>query len=146
MYDRILLPVAGDEAEGAVPIARAGDLATTYDAEVIVFSVADPAVFDPLGSRSTEVSAARERVAEQTAHEFADRMEHLLADSDAEVRPMTGHGSPHRKILEVADTHDCDIIVMATHGRTGIEHGLLGSVTERVLRLSDTPVMAVPRQ
>lgn len=146
MYDRILLPVAGDEAEGAVPMERAADLATTYDADIIVLSVADTAVFDPLGSRGAALSAAREREAENTADEFAERMEQLLEGSDAEVRPMIGHGSPHRSIIEIVDTHDCDLIVMATHGRTGIEHGLLGSVTERVLRLSDVPVMAVPRE
>ncbi len=145
MYDRILVPVAGDEAEGAVPLARAADLATTYGAEVVVLSVADTAVFDPLGSRGAEAAAARERQAETTADEFAERLTHVLEGSDADARPMVGHGSPHRNIVEVADEHDCDLIVMATHGRTGIERGLLGSVTERVLRTAETPVLAVPR-
>jgi nucleotide-binding universal stress UspA family protein len=145
MYDRILLPVAGDEAEGAVPVERAADLASPYGAAVIVLSVADTAVFDPLGSRGTEASAAREREAERTAEEVADEMNRLLQGSDARARSMVGHGSAHRAILEAADSNDCDLVVMATHGRTGVRHGLLGSVTERVLRLSDVPVLAVPR-
>ena len=143
MYDRILLPVAGDEAEGAVPTERAADLASTYGAEVLVLSVVDTA-FGLLGSRGPE-APAREREAECTADAFADRVNRLLQGSGAQARSMVGHGSPHRAILEAADTYDCDLVVMATHGRTGLEHGLLGSVTERVLRLSDVPVLAVPR-
>ena len=52
-------------------------------------------------------------------------------------------GRPHRAIVDYAAEYDVDLIVMGTHGRTGLDRYLLGSVTERVVRLSDVPVLAV---
>ncbi|MFC7115166.1 universal stress protein [Natronoarchaeum sp. GCM10025703] len=52
-------------------------------------------------------------------------------------------GSPRRAIVEYADGHDCDLIVMGTHGRGGINRLLMGSVTEGVIRTSDRPVLTV---
>jgi nucleotide-binding universal stress UspA family protein len=46
-------------------------------------------------------------------------------------------------ILRYADEADADLVVMGTHGRTGVERYLLGSVAEKVVRLSDVPVMTV---
>jgi len=52
-------------------------------------------------------------------------------------------GEPYESVLDYADEHDIDIIVMGTHGRTGLDHHLLGSVTEKVVRTSDVPVLTV---
>lgn len=52
-------------------------------------------------------------------------------------------GRPHKGILEYAKDHDCGLIVMPTHGRSGLSHALLGSVTERVVRLAEAPVLTV---
>jgi nucleotide-binding universal stress UspA family protein len=52
-------------------------------------------------------------------------------------------GEPAISILEVAQERDADLIVMATHGRTGLSHFVLGSVAERVVRESRVPVMTV---
>lgn len=54
------------------------------------------------------------------------------------------HASPALDILADARAHDVDLIVMGTHGRLGFGHFLLGSVTERVVRLADRPVLTVP--
>jgi len=68
---------------------------------------------------------------------------------DAETAGVSGIESavvseaPHRAITEYADDRDVDCIVMGTHGRTGIDRYLLGSVTERVVRLADAPVLAL---
>ena len=51
--------------------------------------------------------------------------------------------SPSRAILAYADEQDCDLIVMGTHGRTGLDRVLLGSMTERVVRLAPIPVLIV---
>jgi nucleotide-binding universal stress UspA family protein len=53
-------------------------------------------------------------------------------------------GTPYQVIVEMATAEAVDIIVMSTHGRTGLAHMLLGSVTERVLRRAPCPVLAVP--
>lgn len=63
----------------------------------------------------------------------------------AETRIVTivRKGSPAEEIREFSREEGIDLIVMATHGRTGLRHMLLGSVAERVVRLSDVPVLTV---
>ena len=50
-------------------------------------------------------------------------------------------GTPFREIVDLAASQQVDLIVMGTHGRTGLQHILLGSVAERVVRLAPCPVM-----
>ncbi len=52
-------------------------------------------------------------------------------------------GSPKAEIIRYARTHDIDLIVMATHGRTGLAHVLMGSVAEAVVRTAPCPVLTV---
>ncbi len=61
--------------------------------------------------------------------------------------PLKTHlveGVPYREIVRMAGELDADLVVMGTHGRTGIRHLLLGSVAERVVRSSEVPVITVP--
>jgi nucleotide-binding universal stress UspA family protein len=53
------------------------------------------------------------------------------------------HGVPFHEIIETAKTQQVDLIVMGTHGRTGFQHVLLGSVAEKVVRLAPCPVLVV---
>jgi nucleotide-binding universal stress UspA family protein len=59
------------------------------------------------------------------------------------VEASVAQGTPHQAILEYVDYHDIDLVVMGTHGRTGLDRYLMGSVTENVVRLSDAPVLTV---
>ena len=59
------------------------------------------------------------------------------------VRTAVVRGRPDEEILGYADENDVDLVVMGTHGRTGLTRYVAGSVTERVLRLSDVPVLTV---
>jgi universal stress protein A len=52
-------------------------------------------------------------------------------------------GIPYRKIVEVAEAENVDLIVMATHGRTGLSHLIMGSVAERVVRTAPCPVLTI---
>jgi len=53
------------------------------------------------------------------------------------------HGVPFHEIIETAKTKQADLIIMGTHGRTGLQHVLLGSVAEKVVRLAPCPVLVV---
>jgi nucleotide-binding universal stress UspA family protein len=53
------------------------------------------------------------------------------------------HGVPFHEIIETAKLQQVDLIIMGTHGRTGLQHVLLGSVAEKVVRLSPCPVLVV---
>ena len=51
--------------------------------------------------------------------------------------------SPGPEIVRVAEENGCDLIVMGTHGRTGVKHLVLGSIAEKVVRLAECPVLTV---
>lgn len=72
-------------------------------------------------------------------------VEGVAGSVDAGVATETAvlQGNPHEEILSYADEIGADLIVMGTHGRTGVDRYLLGSVTERVVRTSDVPVLTV---
>jgi nucleotide-binding universal stress UspA family protein len=71
---------------------------------------------------------------------------HLLPQAAAahvDVTRLVDLGEPYVKILEAAKAEQVDLIVMATHGRTGLSHLILGSVAERVIRLAPCPVLTI---
>lgn len=140
MYDDILLPVAQGEVEDNPAVDHAIDLAATFDATLHLVSVIDPTVYDPLTPEMGQVHDALERAAERTLHRAADRAEERGVD----VRTREGHGAPHQVIADYVSDRGIDLVVMATHGRQGLEHALLGSVTEKVVRVSEAPVLTVP--
>ena len=67
----------------------------------------------------------------------------LSLDSGVESKVRTAEGEPGPEILRVAQEIGCDLIVMGTHGRTGLKHLLIGSVAEEVLRKASCPVLTV---
>lgn len=67
----------------------------------------------------------------------------LAADADVDLVTAVREGSPDDAILAYADGEDVDHVVTGTHGRTGVERRLPGSVTERVVRAADVPVTTV---
>ncbi len=82
----------------------------------------------------------RKALDEFTRQELADHPEDLKRIVGIEIE----HGRPEVKIVEAADKHDVDLIVMATHSKGAIEHTFLGSVTEKVLRISKKPIYVIP--
>jgi nucleotide-binding universal stress UspA family protein len=138
MYEQVLVPTDGSEAAEAA-IDHAVDVASTYDARLHALYVVDASVYSSLEVGVETVVEALTEEGEKAVARVADRAR--AADVPVETHVVTGTAFP--TILEVADDVDADLIVMATHGRRGIERYLLGSVTERVVRKSDVPVMTV---
>jgi len=64
-------------------------------------------------------------------------------DHDVDIESMVVHGDPDTKIVEVANDRNMDLIVMGTHGRTGLAHLVVGSTAEAVLRHASCPVLTI---
>lgn len=138
MYRRILLPTDGSTTTDRA-LDHAADLASRYDAELHVVYVIDATVFSDdvaTGTLQAEFEAQGESIVERVS----DRAREAGVDDvvDAVLR-----GTPHREILDYAADREIDLIVMGTHGRTGLDRYLLGSVTEKIVRVSDAPVLTV---
>jgi nucleotide-binding universal stress UspA family protein len=64
--------------------------------------------------------------------------------TEVNLRKVVKMGEPYKLILDCAQEEKADLIVMSTHGRSGLPRMMLGSVTEKVLRSSSCPVVAIP--
>jgi nucleotide-binding universal stress UspA family protein len=138
MYQSVLFPTDGSEQSRRARDA-AFDLAETYDATLHVLYVVDTGAL-PLDAHARAVFARLDREARRAVAEVVTRAERR------EIDPVVGtvtEGRPHETILGYVADHDVDIVVMGTHGRRGVSRALLGSVTERVVRLADAPVLTV---
>lgn len=78
---------------------------------------------------------------EQSAREALKKLAAEASVPNAEIAVLTGE--PAAEIIRAASDHKCDLIAIATHGRTGLTHFLLGSVAERVVRESPVPVLSI---
>lgn len=136
MLDRILIPLDGSALAESV-LVHVRPLLARKDAELLLFQVV---TLPP----SNEADAG-----EPLDHLWARATEYLqnvagrLASEGLRVRTRVVEGFPAREILDAAKDH-ADLIAMATHGRTGIARWIFGSVTEKVLRGSPVPVLAIP--
>ena len=152
MYQQILLPLDGSElAERALAPAQA--MALAFKARLHLFQALSYAEeFDLM--RGTEYGALSEeyisRMLEEVAAAQSGKAAAYLADKAAAltaagVEVVTAYetGSPAEKILDYAQAAAIDLIVMSTHGRGGLRRLLVGSVTDRIIRAGDCPVLVV---
>ena len=147
MYEKILVPTDGSTvAESAVEHAL--DVAEKYGAEVHALYVVDiDSMSLALGAeqldrietgRFDEMDEVREQADEATGY-VADR----ASERGLEVVEHISSGRPHEKVASYAEGNDVDLVVMGSHGRSGVKRALLGSVTERTLRETHVPVLVV---
>jgi nucleotide-binding universal stress UspA family protein len=138
MYETILVPLDGSGPSDAA-LDEAIELASAVDATVHALYVVDERVLHATQLDAGGLVRAYEKEGERIVSKAADAGE----DAGIDVVTAVEHGSPHRTILRYADDHDVDVVVMGTHGRRGLERYLIGSVTERVVRMADIPVLTV---
>ena len=136
-FQRILCPIDFDAnsfgaLDTACKLAREGG-AKLQLLHVVPITV--PATGQPLAIEPMEGAARDARIRlERLAGERLQNIEHELA---------VVTGDPAAEIVRIAGESNPDVIVMATHGRTGLRHLLLGSVAERVVREAPCPVLTV---
>ena len=139
---KILVPTDMSELS-CVGVRYALELAKELSAEVIVYYVV------PMGEDWFVGYEKHGPVRNLLANEEA-ALANLLAGKFAEdIKPVTirqkvEFGAAHASIVEVAEREGADLIVMSTHGRTGLSHILLGSVTEKVVARAPCPVLVIP--
>lgn len=139
-YERVLVPTDGSEtAERAVDHAVA--IADALDGELHALNVVDVAAAgqrDPVPS-GTVVEALTEQ-GEAAVDAVAERAD----DAGVPVVTAVRQGFPGSRIRTYARENGADVVVMGTHGRTGLGRVLLGSTVERLVRRAEMPVCAVP--
>lgn len=136
MYRKILVPTDGSEGATAA-FDHALDLAGDAGATLHVINAVDPTVV-PVEMGDGMFEALR-----QSGEGLVEELRARGEDVGVTVETAVVTAPPAEAITGYADDHDIDLVVMGTHGRTGLNRWLLGSVTERVVRTSPAPVLTV---
>lgn len=147
MYDHLLIPTDGSKtAEYAVD--QAVDVASKYDATVHALYVIDvDATSYALGTEQVDRIRQGHLDEMPEVKAEADAATGYVADVAAEhglsVEEHVTAGEPARAIRNFVEDADIDLVVMGSHGRSGLSRVILGSVTEKVLRRTRLPVLVV---
>jgi nucleotide-binding universal stress UspA family protein len=148
MYQHILIPTDGSElAERAV--TRGLSLAKLLRAKVTVIIVEEPV---PTGWWSSaenrlagvaDITAKYDEEIKKHATSALDRAADAAKQAGVSCKTIQVQGVPYQAIIATATDRGCDLIVMSSHGRSGLSAVVLGSVTNKVLTHSKIPVLVV---
>ena len=143
MIKRILVPV-----DFSAPSLQALDYAIGFGrplkAELTILHVVEPIYFAmPNGYGVGYDAGILLREIERSGREQLSRTAARLRARGVAARTLQSVGTPHQTIVDTAKKLKSDLIVMATHGRSGLSHLVMGSVAERVVRSATCPVLVI---
>ena len=142
IYRRILIPVDFSECSQEA-LAQACDLARRFDAELHLVHVVEP--FPTVTVASAEFYGDYHNYVKQQIDAARGQLS-ALPPPELGPKPVVRailQGRPDQEIVSYAADHGTDLIVLGTHGRTGVNRWLIGSVSERVVRHAPCAVLVV---
>jgi nucleotide-binding universal stress UspA family protein len=142
MYQHILIPTDGSElAERG--LAHGLALAKSLGAKVSVIFVME--AFSQMSGRLRETVATYVELRNEEASTALQRAANAAREAGISCKTIqVENAQPHQAIIEAAKDRGCDLIVMSSHGRSGLSMLLVGSVTNKVLTHAKTPVLVCP--
>jgi nucleotide-binding universal stress UspA family protein len=141
MFKKIVCPIDFSEYSSEI-VAYAVSIAKKFDAELHLFHVIPNLnYFTPYESFLTpeNLVAIEKNIGTEVDRDFGKIMEKI----DIPVKKIIKTGVTFVEIIDYVKTEGIDLIVMGTHGRSGIEHILIGSVAEKVVRKAPCPVLTI---
>lgn len=139
MFKHVLCPIDGsDQSFEALDLAAR--FAAEQQARLTIFTATDPSKAAAMAFGDPVMTGAcldaLEGDAKSMIRDAAERVKGTIV-----AQTVVNNGQPVEVIVQYAASHDCDIIVMGSHGRSGLQRALLGSVAEGVLRHATVPVL-----
>lgn len=146
MYTKILVPLDGSEtSECSLPHVKAIALGCGVP-DVILLRVVEP-IFnveaEVTAKAGRDLMAQVEEENKENGQAYLNRLVGEFTAEGIHTSAALGYGKPADEIIDFAEKHNVDLIVMCTHGRSGITRWVLGSVAEKVVRHSPVPVLTV---
>lgn len=147
--NRILIAVE-DSKYSEKAVGYGYHLAQALDAQVALVHVIDPptnnsyGAVDPIMGINPIYIPEMNEVQEEASAELLARLAAMWPGFEEKVTKISKLGQPRKEILTAANEWQADLIVLGTHGRTGFDHFISGSVSEGVARHAICPVVIVP--
>ena len=149
MYEKILVPLDGSKVgEAALPFIEelVSKLSPALTVEVTLLQVVSTLThWVVAGESSAPVRYTEEEleVIKQRAMDYLDKAGEGLRSKGAIVKTKVSIGKAPEHIIKATDEINADLIAMSTHGRSGLSRWAFGSVTEKVLRVGNVPILTV---
>src|SRR6266849_1431020 len=139
---RILVPIdfSGPSKHA---LGYAASFAKTFDAELMLVFVVEKAVYPADFGFGQVTPPSLERELYERGQRELDKLLHSPGVKDCRARSFVRTGKPYVEIISTAEEEHADLIIIATHGHTGVEHLLFGSTAEKVVRKAPCPVLVV---
>ena len=145
MYKKIMVPLDGSElAECVLPHVEAF-IEGCHVNHILFVRVVEPAATFYSGDYpiSPEVMKERETAGEKIARDYLDQVLSRLEHTGAELYSEVLIGNVAESLADYSENNEFDLILIATHGRSGVNRWVRGSIADKVLRSSHIPVLMV---
>lgn len=152
MFERILVCLDGSElAEQILPYAK--EQAKRFNSKLILFqAISSTSSVTMMGAPeygaspyiyTAQIAAEENKQAENEAGDYLERVTELLQASNLDVDSVIVRGTTGEAIVNYAEKSSVDLIVLATHGRSGLGRVIFGSVADYILRESGLPILVI---
>ena len=139
---KILVPIDfSDYSKSALKYAV--NFCKNFNAEMILIYVVEPVIYPPDFSMGQIAIPSVNAEWDERARQELDKLAKEEIPDNVPVKTIIKTGKPFLEIIENAGELDVDLIIIATHGRTGVEHILFGSTAEKVVRKAPCPVLTL---
>ncbi|HMN47771.1 MAG TPA: universal stress protein [Ignavibacteriaceae bacterium] len=138
----ILVPIDfSDYSKSALKYAV--NFAKSFNADMTLIYVVEPIVYPPDFSMGQIAIPTVSTEWDERAREELDKLAKTQIPADVKVKTIIKTGKPFVEIIETATEENIDLIIIATHGHSGVEHILFGSTAEKVVRKAPCPVLTL---
>lgn len=146
MYKKMLVPLDGSalsetSLEHSLALAKSGDIPG-----VVLLRAREPMDSGVRQRLSNDLASKLDDAYQEEIEEYLNKISDYFKQNGIDATSVAATGSPAEAILDYVRENQVDLIVMSSHGRTGIARWAFGSVTEKVLKESNVPVLVIPHK
>ena len=139
---RVLVPIDfSDYSKNSLKYAV--KLVDTFKADLFLVYVVEPVIYPPDFSMGQIAIPSIDAEVDKRAYEELTSLAKTEIPADVKCKCIIKTGKPFLEIIETAKEEDIDLIIIASHGHTGVEHILFGSTAEKVVRKAPCPVLTL---
>ncbi len=142
IINKILVPIDFSDYSKS-SLVYAVQFAKQFNSELLLIYVVEPIIYPPDFSMGQIAIPSVDLEVDKRAEEELSKLAKKEIPSGIKARTLVKTGKPFIEIIETAEEENIDLIIISTHGHTGVEHILFGSTAEKVVRKAPCPVLTL---